>query len=62
MVRMDKQDYLNKSNHFFSQPAYRSIPRDPTNKIKTKLINILKRVKIGPLDLSSRQPKQAQFT
>ena len=45
MVIMDRQDYINKSNQLLSQPAYRSIPRDPTNKIKTKLINILQRVK-----------------
>ena len=31
--------------NFISQPAYRVIPRDPTNKIKTKLMSILKRVK-----------------
>ena len=42
---MDRQDYRNKSYQLLSQPAYRSIPRDPTNKIKTKLIDILKRVK-----------------
>ena len=45
MVIMDRQDYINKSNKLLSQLAYRVIPRDPTNKIKTKLINILKRVK-----------------
>ena len=45
MVIMDRQDYINKSNKLLSQPAYRAIPRDPTNKIKTKLINILKSVK-----------------
>ena len=42
MVIMDRQDNVNKSNQLLSQPAYRSIHRDPTNKIKTKLINILK--------------------
>ena len=45
MVIMDRQEYINKSNQLLSQPVYRAIPRDPTNKIKTKLINILKRVK-----------------
>ena len=39
---MDRQDYINKSN----QLAYKAIPRDPTNKIKVKLINILKGIKI----------------
>ena len=42
---MDRQDYINKSNKLLTQPAYRAIPRYPINKIKTKLINILKRVK-----------------
>ena len=41
MVIMDRQDYINKSNKPLPQPAY----REPTNKIKPKLINILKRVK-----------------
>ena len=45
MVVMDRQDYINKSNKPLTQPAYRAIPRDLTNKIKTKLVNILKRVK-----------------
>ena len=42
MVVMDRQDNINKSNKLLTQPAYRAIPRDPTNKIKTKLTNILK--------------------
>ena len=42
---MDWQDYINKSNELSSQPAYRAIPMDPTNKITTILIFILKRVK-----------------
>ena len=44
MVVMDRDDYINKSNKILTQPAYRAIPRDPTNKIKAKLINLLKRV------------------
>ena len=46
MVIMDRQDYINKANSLLNQNTYRSIPRDPTNSIKNKLINILKRVKI----------------
>ena len=42
---MDRQDYINKANGLLNQNTYRSIPRDPTNSIKNKLINILKRVK-----------------
>ena len=45
MVVMDRQDYINKSNKLLSQPAYKAIPRDTSNEIKTKLMNILKRVK-----------------
>ena len=42
---MDRQEYVNTSHQLLAQPAYRAIPRDPTNKIKTKLSNILKGVK-----------------
>ena len=45
MVIMDKQDYKNKSKQLLNQPTYRAIPWDPTNTIKNKLINILKKVK-----------------
>ena len=46
VVIMDRQDYINKSNNLLNQPTYRAIPHNPTNTIKNKLINILKRVKI----------------
>ena len=45
MVIMDKQDYISKANTLLNQNTYRSIHQDPTNTIKNKLINILKRVK-----------------
>ena len=45
MVIMDRQDYINEANTLLNQNTYRSIPQDPTNTIKNKLINILKRVK-----------------
>ena len=45
MVIMDRQDYINKANCLLNQNTYRSIPWDPTNTIKNKLISILKRVK-----------------
>ena len=44
MVVMDRQEYINKSNNLLTQPAYRPIPKDPPNKIKAKLISILRRV------------------
>ena len=46
MVVMDRQEYTNKSNNLLVQPAYRPIPRDPTNKMKANLIILLKKVKI----------------
>ena len=46
MVIMDRQDYIYKANSLLNQNTYRSIPRDPTNSIKNKLINILKGLKI----------------
>ena len=45
MVIMDRQDYISKANTLLNQNTYRSIPWDPTNTIKNKLISILKRVK-----------------
>ena len=45
MVIMDRQDYINKANHLLNQNTYKSIAKGPTNSIKNKLINILKRVK-----------------
>ena len=45
MVIMDRQDYINKANHLLNQNTYRSIAKDPTNSIKNKLNNILKKVK-----------------
>ena len=45
MVIMDRQDYISKANTLLNQNTYRSIPQDPTNTIKNKVINILKRVK-----------------
>ena len=45
MVVMDRQDYINNTNSLLNQNTYKSIPRDPTNSTKNKLISILKRVK-----------------
>ena len=46
IIIMDRKDYIIQYLiNFFSHPAYRAISRDPTNKIKTKLINIFKRVR-----------------
>ena len=45
IVIKDRQDYISKANMLPNQITYRSIPQDPTNTIKNKLISILKRVK-----------------
>ena len=45
MVVMDKEDYNNKAQELLAQPAYTSIPRDPTNKIKAQLITKLRKIK-----------------
>ena len=47
MVVMDRQEYIcmDNTNSLLAQPAYRPIPKDPTNKIKAKLITILRKVK-----------------
>ena len=45
MVVMDRQDYIQKAEELLSQPAYRTIPRDATNKIKAQLITKLRRIK-----------------
>ena len=42
---MDRQDYINKANSLLNQNTYGTIPQDPTNTIKNKLISIFKRVK-----------------
>ena len=45
MVVMDREEYVNKVQELLSQPAYRLLPRDPTNKIKAQLITKLRKIK-----------------
>ena len=45
MVVMDREEYINKVQELLSQPTYRLLPRDPTNKIKAQLITKLRRIK-----------------
>ena len=45
MVVMDKEDYIKKVESLLVQPAYRTIDRDPTSKIKAKLITKLRKIK-----------------
>ena len=47
MVVMDRQEYLCKAQNFLEQPiAYRPIPLEPTNKYKTRLIDIQRKIKV----------------
>ena len=45
MAVMDKEDYIQKAESLLVQLAYRTIDRDPTSKIKAKLITTLRRIK-----------------
>ena len=45
MVVMDKKEYVNKVQELLTQPAYRLLLRDPTNKIKAQLITKLRTIK-----------------
>ena len=45
VVVLDKKDYLEKGQNLLAQPAYRTIERDPTNKLKAKLITMLRKIK-----------------
>ena len=45
IVVIDKEDYIRKADELLSQPSYKNIPTDPTNKYKNKLITILKKIK-----------------
>ena len=45
MVIMDKEEYNNKAQELLTSRAYKSLPRDPTNKIKAQLITKLRRIK-----------------
>ena len=45
MVFMDKEEYVTKAQELLAQPAYRLLPRDPTNTIKAQLITKLRTIK-----------------
>ena len=45
MVVLDKKEYLEKVEALLVQPAYRTIDRDPTNKLSTRLIQTIRRIK-----------------
>ena len=45
MVVTDRDDYNTKAEELLHQPTYRPIPNDPTNKLKNRLITLLKKIK-----------------
>ena len=45
MVVLDKKHYLEKAEALQAQPDYRTIDKDPRNKLKTRLIQTLRRIK-----------------
>ena len=45
MVVMDKEDYINKAKELLRQQAYKRLDKDPTNRIKAKLITKLRTIK-----------------
>ena len=46
MVVMDRKDYIEKATNLVAQPAYRNISRDPSNRLKAKLIALLRKIKM----------------
>ena len=46
LVVMDKSDYIKKAKELLDDTnTYRTIQSDPTNKLKNRLINMLRKVK-----------------
>ena len=45
LVVMNRADYIKKSEELLNTDTYQKIPEDPTKKQKTRLINILKKIK-----------------
>ena len=45
METMDRKDYIEKATNLLAQYAYRTINRDPTNKLKAKLLTLLRKIK-----------------
>ena len=43
---MDREDYIKKAEALLAQSSYRTIDRDPTNKIKARLITELRTIKM----------------
>ena len=44
MVVTDRKDYIEKATNLLAQPSYRTIERDPSNKLKAKLITFHRKI------------------
>ena len=44
LVVMDRKEYLEKATNLLSQSTYRTIAKDPTNRLKAKLITLLRQL------------------
>ena len=42
---LDKETYIEKAEELLKDKTYKTIPTDPTNKLKNKIIQILKKIK-----------------
>ena len=45
MVVLDRQEYIDKAKNLLAQSAYRTLDRDPTNKLKAKVITKFRGIK-----------------
>ena len=45
IVVLDRNDYIEKAQNLLVQPAYRTIGWDPSNKLKAKIITMLRKIK-----------------
>ena len=45
MIVLDKKEYLEKAEALLAQPACRTIDKDPTNKLKARLIQTVRKIK-----------------
>ena len=46
LVVLNKKDYIERAEHLLNQLTYRKIQEDPTSKQKSKLIRLLKKIKM----------------
>ena len=45
LVVIDRKEYIDKATYYLSQPVYMTIDKDPINRLKAKLITLLRQLK-----------------